>query len=49
MSTNPKFITKDEFDALARANRFIDGPWIETIGEGYGEMLSAYSGCIVAS
>lgn len=25
------------FDALARAKEFVDGPWIETFGDGYGE------------
>lgn len=37
-----KQITKLEFDALARAKQFSDGPYVSTFGDGEGEPYQPY-------
>ena len=35
--TDATEMPRREFDELARAHRFADGPWISSFGDGYGE------------
>ena len=37
MPDDAKEIQRSEFDALARTGAFIDGPWVSSFGDGYGE------------